>query len=153
MQPIDAAIRSEMAVFARLIQRPEPRNMIRTMFLGKQAADKARRSGGTEPLIEAVLAQATAAVEAAVSACPDLRKAGFSGGKGVDWPVQATVGADYWFRTQPVLLAAIAALAVRLEAVAAPLSDEQVLQVDYLICAQGSIPAYAGGLTGLRAAS
>ena len=41
MQPMDGAIRSEMSVFAALIQRPEPRNMIRTLFLGKQAYDKA----------------------------------------------------------------------------------------------------------------
>ena len=46
---------NRMAVFARLIQRSEPRNMIRTMFLGKQAADKVRRVGGTEPMVETAL--------------------------------------------------------------------------------------------------
>jgi 3-hydroxyacyl-CoA dehydrogenase/enoyl-CoA hydratase/3-hydroxybutyryl-CoA epimerase len=49
MQPMDGAIRAEMSVFARLIQRPEPRNMIRTMFLGKQAYDKASREGTLSP--------------------------------------------------------------------------------------------------------
>jgi 3-hydroxyacyl-CoA dehydrogenase/enoyl-CoA hydratase/3-hydroxybutyryl-CoA epimerase len=49
MQPMDGAIRAEMSVFARLIQRPEPRNMIRTMFLGKQAYDKASRQGTLSP--------------------------------------------------------------------------------------------------------
>ena len=34
MQSLDGAIRSEMVVFVRLIQRPVPRKMIRTMFLG-----------------------------------------------------------------------------------------------------------------------
>ncbi len=34
-QGFDGAIRSEMAIFAHLIQRPEPRNMIQTLFLGK----------------------------------------------------------------------------------------------------------------------
>lgn len=34
-QCFDGAIRSEMAIFAHLIQRPEPRNMIQTLFLGK----------------------------------------------------------------------------------------------------------------------
>ena len=29
--------------------------MIRTMFLGKQAADKVRRVGGTEPMVETAL--------------------------------------------------------------------------------------------------
>lgn len=151
MQPLDGAIRSEMAVFARLIQRPEPRNMIRTMFLGKQAADKARRGGGTGPVVETALVEATAAIEAAVAECPALRKAGFLGGKGVTAPVQAAVGEDFWFRSQPGLRAAIDALGVRLGALAANLSDEQLLQLDHLICVQGSIPAYAGGLSGLRA--
>lgn len=149
MQPLDGAIRSEMAVFARLIQRPEPRNMIHTMFLGKQAADKVRRGGGIGPMVETVLAQATAAIEAAVAECPALRKAGFSGGKGVTAPVQSAVGEDFWFSSQPGLRSAIGALAVRLGALAANLSDEQLLQLDHLICVQGSIPAYAGGLSGL----
>ena len=35
MQPIDGGIRTETSIFAFLIQRPEARNMIRTMFLGK----------------------------------------------------------------------------------------------------------------------
>jgi 3-hydroxyacyl-CoA dehydrogenase/enoyl-CoA hydratase/3-hydroxybutyryl-CoA epimerase len=39
-QCFDGAIRSEMAIFAHLIQRPEPRNMIQTLFLGKADYDR-----------------------------------------------------------------------------------------------------------------
>lgn len=39
-QRFDGAIRSEMAIFAQLIQRPEPRNMIQTLFLGKTDHDR-----------------------------------------------------------------------------------------------------------------
>ena len=44
-QSFDAAIRTEMNIFAKLIQRREPRNMIRTLFLGRldsRAAEKER---------------------------------------------------------------------------------------------------------------
>ncbi len=40
-QSFEGAIRSEMAIFAALIQRPEPRNMIQTLFLGKTDYERA----------------------------------------------------------------------------------------------------------------
>lgn len=39
-QTFEGAIRSEMAIFSQLIQRPEPRNMIQTLFLGKTEYDR-----------------------------------------------------------------------------------------------------------------
>jgi 3-hydroxyacyl-CoA dehydrogenase / enoyl-CoA hydratase / 3-hydroxybutyryl-CoA epimerase len=42
-QTFEGAIRSEMAIFAHLIQRPEPRNMIQTLFLGKTDYDRLAR--------------------------------------------------------------------------------------------------------------
>ncbi len=44
-QCFDGAIRSEMAIFAHLIQRPEPRNMIQTLFLGKTDYERHARKG------------------------------------------------------------------------------------------------------------
>ena len=44
-QCFDGAIRSEMAIFAHLIQRPEPRNMIQTLFLGKTDYERQARKG------------------------------------------------------------------------------------------------------------
>lgn len=42
-QTFEGAIRSEMSIFSYLIQRPEPRNMIQTLFLGKTDYDRLAR--------------------------------------------------------------------------------------------------------------
>jgi len=60
-QCFDGAIRSEMAIFAHLIQRPEPRNMIQTLFLGKTDYDRAARKGELPPFVAEVVAAARAA--------------------------------------------------------------------------------------------
>lgn len=75
MQPIDGAIRAEMSVFAHLIQRPEPRNMIRTMFLGKQAYDKASREGTLSPAVIVASEAITRLVVSAMPEHPDLTTA------------------------------------------------------------------------------
>ena len=59
-QSFDGAIRSEMAIFAHLIQRPEPRNMIQTLFLGKTDYDRAARAGGLPAFVAEVVAAAQA---------------------------------------------------------------------------------------------
>ena len=148
MQPFDGAIRAEMSVFARLIQRPEPRNMIRTMFLGKQACDKARRGGGVPPQVQAAIDIATDLVREAVDDEPGLLRAGFLGGMGQGAPVQPAVSADYWFRTQPRVECAVRNLALHLKPKIATLSEQERLQADFLICEAGVIPAYLGGIGG-----
>lgn len=55
-QCFDGAIRSEMAIFAHLIQRPEPRNMIQTLFLGKTDYDRHARKGTAPAFIGDVVA-------------------------------------------------------------------------------------------------
>ncbi|MFD2136789.1 hypothetical protein ACFSLT_19655 [Novosphingobium resinovorum] len=77
IQPIDGAIRAEMSVFSALIQRPEPRNMIRTMFLGKQAYDKAAKDGSLPDSIEAAREAISTKVSQASSQCPELASALF----------------------------------------------------------------------------
>jgi 3-hydroxyacyl-CoA dehydrogenase / enoyl-CoA hydratase / 3-hydroxybutyryl-CoA epimerase len=54
-QNFEGAIRSEMAIFAALIQRPEPRNMIQTLFLGKTDYDRAARKGTLASAIPAIV--------------------------------------------------------------------------------------------------
>src|SRR6267154_4857040 len=63
-QLFDAAISTEMQIFAKLIQRREPRNMIRTLFLGRLDHDRLRKAGGIPPPIE----QAVAAVSKTLQA-------------------------------------------------------------------------------------
>ena len=60
-QSFDGAIRSEMAIFAHLIQRPEPRNMIQTLFLGKTDYDRAARKGELPAFVAEVVSAARAA--------------------------------------------------------------------------------------------
>ena len=55
-QCFDGAIRSEMAIFSHLIQRPEPRNMIQSLFLGKTDYDRRAKRGELPDFVGEVLA-------------------------------------------------------------------------------------------------
>jgi len=129
MQPMDGAIRAEMAVFAGLIQRPEPRNMIRTMFLGKQAYDKASREGTLSAAVIAASEHITAILKEVAAAYPDLRLSGF----------MSDIGA------------VLVELRPRFEAVTADLSQLEALQLDHAVTLSGTIPAYLGGVSRLSA--
>ena len=151
MQPIDGAIRSEMSVFSWLIQRIEPRNMIRTMFLGKQAFDKAARKEAVPETVVATAAKAAALVEEAVTKAPDLRKAGFGAGGDRVEPVLQRVGRDMWLTGQPELLAALGDLRDFAKSTANAMADGELLQLDHLVAKEGTIPAYLGGVSGIAA--
>ena len=147
-QRFDGAIRAETAQFAWLIQRAEPRNQIRTMFLGKQAYDKAARDGGPSEAVTAATAAVSAAVAQALAETPGLRKAGFGSAEGVS-PAQDRIGDDFWFRSDAALTAAVTALAAKAAAIITPLSAGVQLQLDYAVVRAGTVPAYLGGATGL----
>ena len=153
MQPMDGAIRSEMAVFAALIQRPEPRNMIRTMFLGKQAFDKAARADAVPAPVLDAKARVEALVRQAVADCPDLHRAGILPQGQMLQPVQNRVGEDFWFRSDKAVNAAILALCAQTAPIMGELSPENLLLLDHALAVDGIIPAYLGGLYGLAAAS
>lgn len=59
-QTFEGGIRSEMAIFARLIQRPEPRNMIQTLFLGKTDYERATRKGTLPEAVTQAVSAASA---------------------------------------------------------------------------------------------
>jgi 3-hydroxyacyl-CoA dehydrogenase/enoyl-CoA hydratase/3-hydroxybutyryl-CoA epimerase len=59
-QSFEGAIRSEMAIFSALIQRPEPRNMIQTLFLGKTDYERAARKEALPAAIPGIVATAQA---------------------------------------------------------------------------------------------
>lgn len=54
-QTFEGAIRSEMSIFSYLIQRPEPRNMIQTLFLGKTDYDRLARKEALPAFIAEVV--------------------------------------------------------------------------------------------------
>jgi 3-hydroxyacyl-CoA dehydrogenase/enoyl-CoA hydratase/3-hydroxybutyryl-CoA epimerase len=68
-QAMDRALRTEMEVFAQLIQRPEPRNMIQTLFLGKQDHARLAKTGALPPALPALR------VEVAQALAQTLRQA------------------------------------------------------------------------------
>ena len=149
-QRFDGAIRAEMAQFAWLIQRPEARNQIRTMFLGKQAYDKAARDSALPDAVTSAAAELKAAVAAAAAEAPELHRAGFLPGAGLA-PAQVRAGDGYWLQTQPALAGAVAALAGTAAQLVAPLSPTEQLMLDHAVAREGTVPAYLGGATGLAA--
>lgn len=149
MQPMDGAIRAEMSVFARLIQRPEPRNMIRTMFLGKQAYDKAARDGGLDSAVAAAAAAIPEAIESIRQKVPDLALAGLGGFAAGQSAVQTRPAAGYWLEEQPQLLAELREAAQVCSCHCASLGEIERLQLDHAVARSGAIPAYLGGATGL----
>jgi 3-hydroxyacyl-CoA dehydrogenase/enoyl-CoA hydratase/3-hydroxybutyryl-CoA epimerase len=62
VQPIDQAIETEMTIFAGLIQRPEPRNMIQTLFLGKLDHDRRAAKAELPPALPEIEASVRAAL-------------------------------------------------------------------------------------------
>lgn len=149
IQPIDGAIRAEMSVFAHLIQRREARNMIRTMFLGKQAYDKAARDNALTPAMTTAAERIAEASANAVAVCPDLAKAGFGKTTTQPAPVQARVTAGYWLERQPALLDALQPLIAACAQVLAMLTPVEQLQLDHAVVKANAVPAYLGGASGL----
>jgi 3-hydroxyacyl-CoA dehydrogenase/enoyl-CoA hydratase/3-hydroxybutyryl-CoA epimerase len=156
-QDFDAAIRKEMEIFAKLIQRREARNMIRTLFLGRLDHERLTKKG----LISRV-AEAVAAVSRTLSIQPDdreeLRAALARAGFRVDQASQKAVfdgsisGSAYWFDDAPEtagkqLVRNRLALA---QAVAdgwrAKLDESERRAADYLLATQEGFPAYLGGM-------
>lgn len=138
-QVFDGAIRSENAIFAHLIQREEPRNMIATMFLAKTDYERRSRRGEVPPEVEQVVAAARAILDP-VRTEPDLLRAGFFGGSGT----ADVKGGARWLDTADAR-ARVQEVSAVIAAAAAGLSDEQQALADYAIVAGLGYPAYLGG--------
>lgn len=148
MQPMDGAIRSEMSVFAGLIQRVEPRNMIRTMFLGKQAYDKMRRKDAIPTQVSDAAEAMASAIAKAVASEPRLVQAGF--GSGSVKPVQNRVSTELWLDRQTDLIGALAEPAAMAGELSEKLDEAALLALDHLLAREGLLPAYIGGLAQLH---
>lgn len=150
--PFDAAIRAEMQIFSKLIQRREPRNMIRTLFLGRLDHDRLRKAGG----IPAPVEQAVTAVSEALQAAPDatlaeaFARAGFQGKASAFDGVIAQ--SAFWLEAEP-LTDGKRALRTRLAQAytlankwRATFSEEQRRAADYLLVTKHGFPAYMAGI-------
>jgi len=60
--PMAVALKAEMAIFSKLIQRPEPRNMIQVLFLGKLDHDRRAKAGALPEVLPGVAAAVASAL-------------------------------------------------------------------------------------------
>ncbi|CAN5428650.1 hypothetical protein BH10PSE12_BH10PSE12_37070 [soil metagenome] len=150
VQSFDAAIRTEMSIFSYLIKRPEPRNMIQTLFLGKTDYERARRKDAVPGPVAAAIETLTTAIGGIAAGADVLANAGFGSGGGSANPVQSRAGAGYWIDTSsdPRAGAAKRALATIADAAGrqgGALSPQERRMADYALVTQAGFPAYLGG--------
>jgi 3-hydroxyacyl-CoA dehydrogenase/enoyl-CoA hydratase/3-hydroxybutyryl-CoA epimerase len=155
-QPFDVAIRTEMQIFSKLIQRREPRNMIRTLFLGRLDHDRLRKAGGIPAPVEQAVAAVSGALQADGNADAVLAnafaRAGFRGSANPPPAFDGVIAqASFWLEAEPITDGK-RALRVRLAqayAVAGQwqsrLSEEERRAADYLLVKNCGFPAYLGG--------
>lgn len=154
--PFDAAIRAEMQIFSKLIQRREPRNMIRTLFLGRLDHDRLRKAGGVPaPVEQAVVAVSEALqVDAAAGAklADALARAGFRGPNKAPAFDGTVADASFWLEAEPVtdgkraLRERLARAYGMADQWRATFSEDQRRAADYLLVTKHGFPAYMAGV-------
>jgi 3-hydroxyacyl-CoA dehydrogenase/enoyl-CoA hydratase/3-hydroxybutyryl-CoA epimerase len=155
-QCFDGAIRSEMAIFAHLIQRPEACNMIQTLFLGKTDYERLGRKNAVPPFVADVVAAARSALEAGNIGADALAAVGFTAAKATSIaPLRQRALPGYWVDghdgesgSDPHRIAALKLLGQISEAVA-PLAanrkHEELRLADYAVIRELGYPGYLGG--------
>lgn len=155
-QPFELAIRSEMQIFAKLIQRREPRNMIRTLFLGRLDHDRLRKGGGIPAAIEQAVAAVSETLRADSNANGELAQALARAGFQEDaCPAPAFDGAisqaSFWLEAEPFTEGkrALRERLVKAYGVAdnwrSKFSEDERRAADYLLVKNHGFPAYLGG--------
>jgi 3-hydroxyacyl-CoA dehydrogenase/enoyl-CoA hydratase/3-hydroxybutyryl-CoA epimerase len=155
-QDFDGAIRTEMQIFARLIQRREPRNMIRTLFLGRLDYERLKKKGMNPQIAEAVAAISNvlgARSERGKELSDAFARAGFR----VEQPRRADfdgriADAVYWHDDEPrtwgkdLLRARLADAEAAAAGWRTQLDETERRAADYVLVTQAGFPAYLGGL-------
>lgn len=173
VKPMDRAIEWEMDVFSRLIQRPEPRNMIQSLFLGKLEHDKRAKTGTLPPTLDRIEAEIMGVLRGEIEAAKAAGTADTTVSDALDTlgmqglkdrieaaapmaPVQVATGgcgaeAHFWFE-RPLSDAddmLSARLLARMAGVAAghgdAVSPDDQRLIDYGIIRRLGFPAYLGG--------
>jgi 3-hydroxyacyl-CoA dehydrogenase/enoyl-CoA hydratase/3-hydroxybutyryl-CoA epimerase len=155
-QDFDTAIRTEMQIFARLIQRREPRNMIRTLFLGRLDHDRLKKKGMNPKITEALTAVSNA-LGVQSERGKELSEAFGRAGFRVEQPRKAEfdgriAGAVYWHDDEPrtwgkeLLRARLADAEAAVAGWRSQLDESERRAADYLLVTQTGFPAYLGGL-------
>jgi 3-hydroxyacyl-CoA dehydrogenase/enoyl-CoA hydratase/3-hydroxybutyryl-CoA epimerase len=155
-QDFDTAIQTEMQIFAKLIQRREPRNMIRTLFLGRLDYERLMKRGLNPEIMEAVAAVSNA-LGVHSERVKELSEAFARAGFRVDQPRKAdfdgrVAGTVYWHDDAPRTWGKelLRARLVEAETAAANwrsrLDESERRAADYVLVTQAGFPAYLGGL-------
>ncbi|TMJ47269.1 MAG: hypothetical protein E6G85_28285 [Alphaproteobacteria bacterium] len=155
-QSFDIAIRTEMNIFAKLIQRREPRNMIRTLFLGRLDHERLKKNG-MDPKVAAAVTEIARVLAVQSERGKELSEAFARAGFRVDHAQKPAFdgrisGAAYWFDDEPTTWGKelLRARLAEAEAVAAgcrsQLDEAERRAADYLLVTKEGFPAYLGGL-------
>ena len=155
-QDFDTAIRTEMQIFAKLIQRREPRNMIRTLFLGRLDYERLKKKGMNPKIAEAVAA-VSRALGVPSERGQELSEAFARAGFRVDQPRKVgfdghIAGAVYWHDGEPrtwgkeLLRARLADAEAAAADWRSQLDESERRAADYVLVTQAGFPAYLGGL-------
>lgn len=162
---MDDGIQVELAQFAALIQRPEPRDMIRTLFQGRTEFDKRRKAGTLPPAAEGVVAAVRAALGALAESAGAEATAAAATAAGFDKPVTPAQGAlpeaaalpatdgsetRLWFEApmndaQRLGAQLIGVAAAAAAPFAAGLDDSDKRVTDLVVLRETGFPAYLGG--------
>jgi len=158
-QDIDSAIRIEMEIFARLIQRPEPRDMIATLFASKLDYERRAKAGTLpEPVTRVAAALARLWEEPAPDVAAALAAGGFVlPGVAAPAPDDDADRSGYWFERAPddtrkrLMREVLAKIAAAAESHADELGGDLAKLADYAMVTRFGFPAYLGGPFALRA--
>jgi len=155
-QRFDDAIRTEMNIFAKLIQRREPRNMIRTLFLGRLDHERLKKNGMSSKVVDAVAAVSRVLgvlSERGEELSQSFARAGFRVEEAQKPVFDGRIsGSSYWFDDEPKtwgkeLLRVRLAEAEDAAAVwRSQLDETERRAADYLLVTKEGFPAYLGGL-------
>lgn len=155
-QDFDTAIRTEMQIFAKLIQRREPRNMIRTLFLGRLDHERQKKAG-LNPKITAAVAEVSKVLGVQSDRGKELSEAFARAGFRVEQPCKIEfdgriAGAVYWHDDEPrtwgkeLLRARLAEAEAAAAGWRSQLDESERRAADYVLVTQAGFPAYLGGL-------
>ncbi|VIO77653.1 enoyl-CoA hydratase-related protein [Bradyrhizobium ivorense] len=155
-QDFDTAIRTEMQIFARLIQRREPRNMIRTLFLGRLDYERLKKKG-LDPKIMQAVGAVSHALRAQAGSGQELdeafARAGFRGEGQRKASFDGRIAGDvYWHDDEPktwgkeLLRARLTDAGAVAATWRSELDEAERRAADYVLVTQQGFPAYLGGL-------
>jgi 3-hydroxyacyl-CoA dehydrogenase/enoyl-CoA hydratase/3-hydroxybutyryl-CoA epimerase len=155
-QPFDTAVRTEMQIFSKLIQRREPRNMIRTLFLGRLDHDRLRKAGGVPAPVEKAVAAVSEALRGDGQTDPALTdafaRAGFQEPAGPTAAFDGVIAqTSFWLEAEPVTEGKRALRERLAQAYAVAdkwrnkFSEDERRAADYLLVKNHGFPAYLSG--------